>query len=366
MFMKSWFRVFEEAGETGDTGAGAATDAVQGEGAEGQAQEPAKDMLSAIDSALGYQKGEAKPDATTEDDSAKAKPDAEEDPEAAKAKAEAEEKAKADEKPKDLKSLELTTDEKKAVSVRTQQRFNEVLGIAKTERAGREAAEQREAVLAQSRDAILGVLRETNTSDQDLAQLLEFNRLTKTQRPEDLEAALQIVSAQRLHLLKALGREGDGHDPLKEHADLLSDVEDQKITRERALELVAARRRAMIQQASERRGHQEQSQTRQAQEVQESALAKIDSWSAQMAAGDLDFKAKEAILLPKIQQIVREYPPNLWLTTIKTAYEMIAVPKSAPATSGPKPLRPSGAKPGGAAPATMEEAINQGLGYGKP
>jgi len=356
LIRKSW--VQEEAGETGDTGTGAPATG-------------GTDMLSVIDNALGYKAPEGETEAPASEAAPESTPEAgegqpTEGAEAADPAKKPEEK-KPEEGPKDLKSLELTDQDKRAMKQATAARYQEVLSIAKTERQAREAAEAQAQALAQSRDAILTVMKETHTTEQDLGALLEFNRLTKTGRPEDLKAALEVVNTQRLHLMKALGVQGDGYDPLTEHKDLLQDVEDQRVTRERALEIAGARKSEAIRRQNEQRQAQSGQQAQQAQQVQEQALSGIEKWSAEMASTDIDFKAKEAILVPEITAIVRENPPSTWLPMIKTAYRLITVKKAQEAVpgAGPKPLRASGAKPGGAAPTSMMEAIDQKLGYAK-
>jgi DNA-binding phage protein len=60
--------------------------------------------------------------------------------------------------------------------------------------------------LTEARDAILGVMEETKTSQEQLAAYLEFNALLQSSDPKDLEAALGMVEKQRTALYKALGR----------------------------------------------------------------------------------------------------------------------------------------------------------------
>lgn len=406
--MFKWWRIYqdENPGDGTDVGGGAgapaadeaappAGGAAPASGAEKKDEGAPATMEAAIDKALGYTAGvdgkgeppaapakgapagetpDAKVEREKQEAEAKAVKERDEkaaagDPEAIKAKAAAEAKAKSEAaKPKDLKTLELTAGEKAVMKAATAARYNEVLGIAKTERARAEAAEARLKPAVEAREAILGVLRETQTTDEDLAGLLEYNRLTKTGKPEDFTAALAIVDAQRANLLKLLGRKGDGYDPLTEpgNADLKADVEDQKITEDRALEIAAQRKREALVKAGEQRGERQRQTQDQINKAHEKGLAEVTAWSAGLARTDIDFKAKESILLPKIDQIVADYPPHLWLKTIKQAYELIVVPKaSAAPAKEDTPLRPSGAKPGGPAPTSMGEAIDQGLGYAK-
>lgn len=391
MFLKRGPYFEEEAGgEQGAPAGGEFAPGAAGLPAPGEQIVPAEtqvkpaDMLAEIDKGLKY--AEKTPVLTPEEKTAADAKTAEEkavkerdakalagDPAAVQAKQEAERKATEEaKKPKDLKALELTDAEKKAFPASTQKRISELLTISNTERTRAETAESQVKVLAQSRDAIMGVLQETKTSDQDLAQLLEFNRLVKTGDPASLEQALAVVNHHRVNILKALGREGDGYDPLAQHADLQKELAENSITRARALEIAGARQReatANAQRDQGQRTHQaEQQRQQEHQRALDTGLQSIDQWVAKISTSDIDFKAKEDILLTKIDGIIKQYPPNLWLPTIEAVYSAIAVhkaPAPLPSVGNNSPLRSSGAKPGSPAPTNMMEAISGGLGYGK-
>jgi len=219
--------------------------------------------------------------------------------------------------------------------------------------------------LSDAREAIVSVLEETHTSDEQLGQLLEFNRLVQT---GDYESALKVVNAQRTALLKSLGREEPGVDLLSEFPDLVQDVEDEKIDRKRALELAGSRRAQAVAAAREReRRGQEDAKSEREREFtaqRDRAANEIDEWTKELARTDVDFKAKEAKLLEQSDSVFKNYAPRDWLKTLKIVYSNMSVSKPA-ALPGTKdgPLRPSGARPGTPAPGSMKEAIDQGLGY---
>jgi hypothetical protein len=362
--MRDGRRYLDQADDAGSQGAGGGGAADLG-GADaslpaGRDDGKPADMLDAIDSGLGYkaeggdgEKGAAAPSA--EEKSAAEKKTADEqaikdrdakaaagDAAAIKAKTDAESLAKAEAaKPKDLDALALTDAEKKAWKKETAERFEQVRTIAKEERAARTAAEQQVAVLAQSRDAILGVLKETNTTDADLVALLEFNRLQKSADASSLEKALKVVDGIRTRIMKTLGKEGDGNDPLTEFPDLQQEVTDMKISKERALEIVATRKRDALAEAERQRSGQQQHTEQQIQKARETGVNQIETWSTQTAKTDLDFKAKEAILLPQIEGIIKHYPPHLWLQTIKNVYAAIVVQKTGGSTDRRRRQQPA-------------------------
>ena len=370
----------EGGGEAG--GEAAAADAAK-------AGEAPKDMKSAIDAALGYakkpggddaeqikageKKGEQPPAGAgkeTETHHANGKPkksDKGEDLDA-----EGKVVTKQAPKPKTAAELDLKPEEKKALGPKSQQRFQEVIGALKAHEATitKQAADIKS--LGEARDAILGVMEETRTTQDQLVGYLQFNAMLTSGDPKQLESALQMVEQQRVAIYKALGREpeGGGVDLLAEFPDLVEKVRESQITREDALELANARRERTAREQAAQRQQQHQRSSQQTAEQQkkahDDALTSIDGWTAELSRSDLDYKAKEDKLLAKIPEVVKNYPPNQWLPTLKLLYEGIVIPKASAAPGGKQsqPLRPSGAKPGAKAPASMKEAIDQGLGYG--
>lgn len=339
-------------------------------------------MKAAIDAALGYKggvdgKGEQppkKPDAAateakeTETHHANGKPKKN----AAGQDLDAEGKfvAKAPAKVKTSAELDLKPEQLKTLKPDTQQRFREVITALKTHEGTIAKLGGEVKVLAAGRDAILGVMKETNTTQDQLSGYLYFNQLLQSNKPEDLESALDMVERQRMGLYKALGREpeGGGIDLLKDFPDLSKQVEEEEITRAAALEIAQGRREksARDQQAS-RTSQQQRTETERKAKLQQDgqqALSGIEAWTAELRKSDLDYTAKEDKLLSKLDEVLEEYPPNQWLPTLKLLYAGIEITK-APAGGGKgnQPLRSSGARPGAKAPANMLDAINQGLGY---
>lgn len=349
-------------------------------------------MKAAIDAGLGYAK---KPGEGGDDEAAKAAAKKKAEEEAAAAAAAGKEtethyangKPKKNEKGEDLDDkgqvkaaaapkaktsteLALTKEQLAVLKPEARARFQEVISTLKAHEGT--IAKQTETIknLGEARDAILGVMEETHTSQDQLAAYLEFNALLQSKDPKDLESALQMVEDQRTALYQALGREpeGGGVDLLADFPDLKEQVENEDITRKAALEIAKGRREEARRQA-EARQQQDQQRTQQQTEAErkkagEKALGEIQSWTAGLEKSDLDYKAKEDRLLPQVQGVLKEYPPHLWLPTLKRMYEGIVIQK--PATTGDRqqrPLRPSGARPGAPAPASMQEAIDQGLGY---
>lgn len=346
-------------------------------------------MKAAIDAGLGYRKGpggealdpltgkpkeEAKPAAKpegkeTETHHANGAPKKNDKGEALDDKGQVAKPAAAP-KLKSAAELDLKPEEKKGLHAKTQARFAEVIGALKTHEGT--IAKQNDTIktLGEARDAILGVLEETHTTQDQLSAYLEFNALLQSTDPKDLEAALQMVEQQRAALYKVLGREpkpGD-LDLLSDFPDLKKQVDEDEITRAAALEIAKGRReRSARDTESQRQQQQQRSQQQtleQRKQAGDTALKGIEQWTAGLAKSDLDYKAKEDKLLAKLDGVLKSYPPNQWLPTLQLLYEGIEIQKTDTGGSRQeRPLRPSGAVPGAKAPNSMLDAINQGLGY---
>lgn len=269
-------------------------------------------------------------------------------------------------KAKTSAELQLSREQLAALKPEARARFQDVIGTLKTREAEIATLNERMKPLEEARASITGVLQETNTTSEELSAYLEFNRLVKSNDPKSLQNALDIVEEQRTALYQALGKEpaGGGIDLLAEFPDLKQKVAEAQITREDALEIANGRREKATRDAqAQQRGRQQQS-AQQVQQGRDNALQGIDAWVKQIAASDIDYKAKEAKVIDQVDEVIKNYPPDKWLPTLKLLYQGITITKAAPQMKrNEQPLRPSGAKPGAKAAATMEEAINQGLGY---
>jgi hypothetical protein len=263
-------------------------------------------------------------------------------------------------KAKTAAELELKPEEKKALGAKAQARFSEVITTLKSRETEIATLNEQMVPLREARDAITSILAETKTTPDQLSGYLEFNRMLNSGDPKDMENALKLIESQRVAIYKILGREpeGGGVDLLADFPDLKDKVNEAQITREAALELAAGRR---AKAAAEARTKQEQSQQNNAAEVkkaQDKGLADITSWASGLAKTDIDYKAKEEKLLEQVDEVIKTYPPNQWLATLKLLYQGIAVTKAAPVvTKKEQPIRPTGAKPGAKAPQNMFEAM---------
>jgi len=263
-------------------------------------------------------------------------------------------------KAKTAAELDLTADEKKALNAKTGARFNEVISTLKSRETEIATLTEQMKPLAEARDTMIGILEETKTSSDQLSAYLEFNRMLQSGDPKELESALQMIENQRATIYQALGREpaGGDIDLLKGFHDLKKQVEDEEITRAAALEIAAARREKVASAARTQQQQNQQHGVAQVEKARKTALADITAWTKKLTAEDLDYKAKEDMLLEQVDEVLKTYPPNQWLTTLQMLYRGIVIQKAPPVQDKTKqPLRPSGPKTGAKAPQNMFEAM---------
>lgn len=268
-----------------------------------------------------------------------------------------------EEKPKDDKAKDDIYKMPVGLKAESQQRFQKLVDTTKESVARAEKAE----AAAQTHEATVSsfrqILEETQTSAEDLSQLLEYNRLVKS---GDLEGALKILDEQRSIIAQYLGKPIEGVDVLQGFDDLKQSVEAQQITIEHAAELAKARRlQSAIQQQQQDQQQQQQSQEEMQKAVQ-AAVSSITAFATEKSKTDIDYKKKEEILLKAANTITSKFPPNFWREQIELMYDNIVVPTtvSAPMQRPPQPLRPNSAGGGKPQPKNMGEAIDVGLGYG--
>jgi hypothetical protein len=209
------------------------------------------------------------------------------------------------------------------------------------------------------------VMREHGVTAQDFEALVGFNR---AMRAGDWRTAEQWLTAQLKQVSIAQGKPAAAVDPLSDFPDLSQAVAEQKITTEHALELARSRLAQRATQATQQR----QQATQRTQAVQrqavEAGIAAVDRWSADMAAKDLDWPAKQKALVEQMDWLAENVPPEKWVGHIDKFYRLMRVPAADAAASAgtgtPRPLRSSsgagGAKP---TPTSALQAIEQALGF---
>jgi len=254
--------------------------------------------------------------------------------------------------PKDDEDLSMPD----GLSTKAQDRFRKLTGrLQETSQALRGATEEL--------DQFRRVVQSSMATPQEFSQAIEYMRMVKS---GDLDGALRVLDEQRRRIALATGRVVPGTDPLAEFPDLRARVDQFQMDEQAALEL--ARSRALIQEIQRQQEMSSATMQRQhaAQSERAQAIAEIDKLGAQWAQADPDFSAKEDVILKRIPEIAKSFPPSLWASQVRLLYDTLSA-MPAPATSKvalKTPLRSSGKSGGSKQPESMLEALTTGLGYG--
>ncbi len=227
-------------------------------------------------------------------------------------------------------------------------------------------------VFAQRKEAQNGLneIREmvgaSGMTPEDFAQMLEFGRLIGANDAASRHTALAMVDQVRANLCKQLGVDAPGVELLADFPDLSQAVQNQELSRERALEMAHLRRQnqtAQYTQHDEAAQRQEQAQFERSLVAGQQAMADYLSRRAAEADHPQRMKAVQAYFAQpdKVQQFVSTYQPHQWASAMQLLYDAVRVATSAQATAS-QPLRAKPAPVGTPVPAPNlppAEQLNQ-------
>jgi hypothetical protein len=330
---------------------------------------PNEDIIGAIDAELEAvdvydepePEGEPEPEPEAEpeaepDVAETPEPDKDKDPEAKQEKAE-EPKPAAEPRPSDeFEALEEGTPE------RTKQRFEAVK--AKYD----QLTVERDAIRSEA-DQWVSAITETGTNPEQFANSLSYLTLVNSKDPADLEKAYNFMQGELQELGKTLGKAAPGHNPLDEHPDLKTKVEDGMLDEDAALEVARARATTKLiesTRAAERNVLNEKNEV-------SNALEDVRQLGFSLKSSDPNFEAKAKMLAPIIESVVSSgTPPSRWKSMIEATYakipEPFAVGPTTPRSTAPNPIRPTGTSPASGQmdkePGSALEAINAALERG--
>lgn len=260
-------------------------------------------------------------------------------------------------KPTDPKALDLTPPE--GMTDRSKSRWTELAERAKQVPVLEQRATAAENSLAQVRT----VIQESGLDPEEFGNVIQIGRLYKSNDAADLKAALEQLDGLRANVATRLGIEAPGVDILANHPDLAAEVEDMSISRERAIELAAAR-------DLKARSTQQQQSSNELEQFKRNVTAAAADMEKQLAAraSTPGHAEKMAFLNAKLadpeyqKQFVSTYQPNQWAAAMLMLYDAY----NPPATSvtpprPPQPLRPghvnAGTRTAAGKPVTSVDAV---------
>jgi len=356
----------EVSGSPSDTGNGSeqvgsptTNDSENGSSPEEENQtslEAMKEALNASDES--EDKAGGKQDVKTDEGDAEVKPESD------KEDGEKENKTKS-EAPTDeelLKPLPEGTSEK------TAERFEKLTEGYKTLKDDFEAVTSEKETLQKYHDDVTSLVQHSGATPEEFNELIEYSHLVKTGKLED---ALAVLDVQRAELAKAIGKPVPGVDLFVSHPDLQEQIDNHEITETAAAEIVKAREieaqrkkqeETLRTQENETRAR-EQSQSEfnaQVEQAQNDVMTMVSGWEK----NDINFSAKQAVIVQKVEEIGKKYPPEQWAEVLQLHYDAIKVegkPRIPGNTQRNTPLRPQGGGGGKQEPKTSLDAMKQAL-----
>lgn len=213
-------------------------------------------------------------------------------------------------------------------------------------------------------DEIMGHISATKATPKQYGDTLEYLSLVNSGQPANLEKALNMMLAEVNVLARALGKPVPGVDMLADHKDLQGEIDTGMISRDRALEIAAAREQSKMQTQRSANIQQQTQAEAQTQQAITEGRNQLNALETTLQA-DPAYKAKKAILVESLKPVFNQIHPSQWAATFKAAYDnlKIAAPKPV-VTRLPvnQPMRAKTPAGGGAqAPGSLLDAISNSI-----
>ena len=185
----------------------------------------------------------------------------------------------------------------------------------------------------------------TGATPEQFGGAMNYLTLLNSGKPENLEIAFEQIEGEYLALAKALGRPTSaGYDPIADHPDIAAKLANMDIDRDTALEVIAARNRAKVEQVSRQTQQQQDSQ----QDGIEQGRSEMLALEAELRVTDPAYSEKLTALTPALQAMTKVTAPDKWAASARRMFATLNIPAPpAPVTKlpGATPLRPT--VPGG-------------------
>lgn len=217
----------------------------------------------------------------------------------------------------------------KDMKAETKARVEKLIDIAKTSQTERDTAQE-------SLNAVVEAVQNTGSTPEQYGELLSwvglFNSPDTAQKEKALELAVSVV--ERLSTM--LGKPVHFSDPVAGHADLIAEMQAQKLTPQRAREIAIQRNQSKLN--GETNQHMLAAQTAQQQLEQATEQARVDltTLGTTLQATDPQYLEKKARILPALKVAFESVPPQQWKTMFERAYRDVVLPK-APAAAAVVP-----------------------------
>lgn len=185
----------------------------------------------------------------------------------------------------------------------------------------------------------VGGLQAANVTPEQYGETLSWLSLFNSGDPAQQEKALELVDGIADRLATLLGKERSGSDPLKGHADLITLVQQGKVTKEVASELARTRNQGAFQKQLNTNATQQQQQQNQQQQALQTARSELHTLEETLRQTDRNYERKKAMIVPILKPIMKSLPPSQWKSKFVEAYNAVQLPndRRAAGAGGKKP-----------------------------
>jgi hypothetical protein len=219
---------------------------------------------------------------------------------------------------------------------------------------------------------LMGYINGTGASPQEFSQALNYMRAIRSNDPKMLEAAYAQLQSELLGLSERMGKPIPEVNLLRDpkNADLVKEIQDGKLSVQRAHELALWRSRQARETTTRTTTETTQAQERERAQVLEVGKNDLNTLEDALIAkdGEALYRAKTEIVYAALEPVFASIDPRNWKATFQAAYDKLkmqapAMPGSPAPAIRPTPLRPKAPAAGGAtgAPKSALEAVSAAL-----
>lgn len=197
----------------------------------------------------------------------------------------------------------------------TKERMTKLVGLVK----------ERDGVIEQQQ-ILFDAIANTGADADEFGNMLSYMRWSHSDKPEDLEAAHQMLTHELRAVAIKLGKPTAGVDLLAEHPELVSAVEAGTLTRDVANEVAISRERT--KQAAARTAAQAQNATQQQTSQQQAIDAgrqALTDLGITLSEVDPQYERLKPLVIQSLGSKLTTIPPSQWVATFRAEYKKVAL-----------------------------------------
>lgn len=219
---------------------------------------------------------------------------------------------------------------------RTRERMEGLVGVAKDLTTKLDTATAELTAHKQDSADFFGAIENAGLDAQGFANTMELVRRMNSTDIVEKRAGLRDLRAAEAKLALQLGETPIGADPLKDHADLLQQVEDGDLKREIAEELAATRNRTKAETKLAAEARDADKRTQADRDAETAVVAELNALSDELRKkdGKALYDRKHAILTPIVKRLRRTVPAADLVPAVREAYNELELPPVAAAAGG--------------------------------